>query len=126
LVTFFTWLVSLEWFHGLGFKVRLALLLISGILLALGLMRVWTKRKVGDSEERILTLRPLAPGLVLALLSVLHLPHAGWTVWLMVLLTAALSAASWWGEWVTLRRSLRSAMTPFLISQVLFLIGFCF
>ncbi|MEQ8818635.1 MAG: DUF2298 domain-containing protein [Sumerlaeia bacterium] len=117
-VSALAWLMSLRWFTDpTAAKVRLLLLVVAGGALA---ALFWKRKAIPHAPAY------LAVAGVVAFCAFLHLPHGFLTVWLGALMLGGLSVLAWWGELGTLMRRWRQVRVPFLVSQIVLLLGFAF
>lgn len=114
LTTLGAWWLGFAWFGGsdAALPVR-GLMVVVAALLGAG---AWW---IGARDRRAYV--PAAAALVLGLL---HLPHVGVVVWLVMIGLGGASAAVWWGRWEELRRAVERVAVPLVVAQVLFLAGF--
>ena len=123
LTTFIAWVMSLGWFTagGGGAAFRFALLVLAGGLFVLQIL--FRNRGYLSGPAAI---GFLAAPILVGILAILPLPHGPFSAYLALLLIGAASLAAWISDLPRLRFRLRQAVVPFLLAQLLFLIGFLF
>jgi uncharacterized membrane protein len=118
-----SWLVALEWFTG-DRRATLVRLLLLGLATVVCPAWFLLSKRVGGA-------RTLAPPLLwvaatCGLTGLLWLPHGILSASFALLVLAAASMATWWGDEKPLLHTIRQNLAPLLVAHVFFAVGFLF
>ncbi|MCC5877287.1 MAG: hypothetical protein JJU11_13780, partial [Candidatus Sumerlaeia bacterium] len=123
LLLFLGWVTSLEWFTGGG---RVALLRLVILVMAVGavLVALWMRQRnmlYGHGKQTA-----FIPAAILVFLALISVPHGFLSGFMGILMLAGLAIVFWAHRPEEFFKSIRLTAVPFIIGQVLFLLGLLF